>query len=396
MNRIVVFIASAVFGTTTAVANNIVVNSTADSGSACTLRNAIDNANSNSATHSGCAAGNGADLITFDSGVFATPQTITLGSSLPLLTDTATTTIDGGNVVTVDGNNVAQVFGIGFTSPSATAILRNLTVAHGTTDSYGGGVFMSGATLELDHDTLLGNQATYGGGGLWTQSGVTTIDNCVFTANSSPGPGSGGGIGNSASILNISNSTFTGNSAGSGGGAIFTAYGGTMTITNSTFNGNSTGYYGSAIRNFSSDPANAFTTVTLDYVTIVGNSTGSGYGALDAETNASNTVSNSIIAGNTGGDCNGTINDLGHNFYGNNSCGAPGSGDPQLAPLGYTGGLTPTMPPLTGSPVIDAAACDAVTTDQRGLARPQGDGCDIGAAEAETSLFADGFEPHPV
>ena len=48
-------------------------------------------------------------------------------------------------------------------------------------------------------------------------------------------------------------------------------------------------------------------------------------------------------------------------------------------------GNTETHALLGGSPAIDAIpplSC-AVTTDQRGVARPYGDGCDIGAYEYE-------------
>jgi hypothetical protein len=56
--------------------------------------------------------------------------------------------------------------------------------------------------------------------------------------------------------------------------------------------------------------------------------------------------------------------------------------DPQLGPLAANGGPTPTMAPALSSVVIDAAQnCPPPTTDQRGVARPQGAACDIGAVE---------------
>ena len=65
------------------------------------------------------------------------------------------------------------------------------------------------------------------------------------------------------------------------------------------------------------------------------------------------------------------------------------AGNPDLAPLAGNGGPTQTRLPQTGSPLIDGvpvASCQAdgatgVTTDQRGVTRPQGTGCDIGAVE---------------
>ena len=76
--------------------------------------------------------------------------------------------------------------------------------------------------------------------------------------------------------------------------------------------------------------------------------------------------------------------------------------DPKLGPLADNGGPTLTYALLPGSPAIDAIRPDCsnvvvsletgflaveldgepITRDQRGLPRPQGKGCDIGAFEA--------------
>jgi hypothetical protein len=56
--------------------------------------------------------------------------------------------------------------------------------------------------------------------------------------------------------------------------------------------------------------------------------------------------------------------------------------DPKLGPLGDNGGPTRTHRLLPGSPAIDAASTpDCPPTDQRGVPRPQGAGCDIGSFE---------------
>ncbi|MEI9959962.1 MAG: choice-of-anchor Q domain-containing protein [Limisphaerales bacterium] len=57
------------------------------------------------------------------------------------------------------------------------------------------------------------------------------------------------------------------------------------------------------------------------------------------------------------------------------------TGNPLLAPLGNYGGPTQTMPPLPGSPAIDAGGSGILNTDQRGYARPFGANPDIGAIE---------------
>jgi hypothetical protein len=66
---------------------------------------------------------------------------------------------------------------------------------------------------------------------------------------------------------------------------------------------------------------------------------------------------------------------------------APGSaGDIDNAwtalPLANNGGSTPTHALLEGSPAADGAGPGCPATDQRGISRPQGLRCDIGAFEA--------------
>ena len=63
--------------------------------------------------------------------------------------------------------------------------------------------------------------------------------------------------------------------------------------------------------------------------------------------------------------------------------------DPLLAPLGNYGGPTETQALLPGSPAIDAGiAVAGVTTDQRGIPRPQGTAPDIGAFESRGFTLA--------
>jgi hypothetical protein len=121
-------------------------------------------------------------------------------------------------------------------------------------------------------------------------------------------------------------------------------------------------------------------------------------------------LANAILAvntGDTGNDIVGTFTSQGHNLIGTTTGAtiAPATGDlfgtsasminPMLGPLGSNGGSTPTMGLLDGSPAIDAgdpsnsgaappappALVPSLTTDQRGVARPQGAGNDIGAFE---------------
>jgi hypothetical protein len=63
--------------------------------------------------------------------------------------------------------------------------------------------------------------------------------------------------------------------------------------------------------------------------------------------------------------------------------------DPLLGPLADNGGPTMTMALLPGSPAIDAGVpVPGVTTDQRGVPRPQGQAPDIGAFESRGFTLA--------
>jgi hypothetical protein len=91
------------------------------------------------------------------------------------------------------------------------------------------------------------------------------------------------------------------------------------------------------------------------------------------------TISDNIVANSTNGDCAG-----GGYIATNNRATGPCGTTPVkfLGPLADNGGPTLTHALLQGSNAIDAAIGDCPPTDQRGVARPQGDACDIGAYES--------------
>ena len=144
---------------------------------------------------------------------------------------------------------------------------------------------------------------------------------------------------------------------------------------------------------------------------------GGGVGALSHGSGAS-TLRACIIAGNTANavvrDAYGDFISGGFNLIGriDGSTGfncpliradnaAPLS--PQLGALANNEGLTDTMSPLPGSPVIDKGNAFGLTTDQRGVTRPVdisgipnangGDGSDIGAVEL-TPIFVTTVDDH--
>ncbi|MDL1920884.1 sortase, partial [Chloroflexi bacterium CFX5] len=404
-------------GTQPAYAASLTVDSAADTvgnDGACTLREAITNANDNAATYPDCAAGSGAsDTITF-----AANYTITLGSQLPAVTSQITITGNGVSNTIIQANaapNIAtyRVFEV---SATGNLTLDGLTVRHGrcngscaTDTTNGGGIYSNGTltvtnsalsnnsanqngggiynsgTLTVTNSALSNNSANSSGGGIYNRNGTLTVTNSTLSGNRAAF-GDGGGIYNDNGTLTVTNSTLSGNSAGNGGGGIYNFFG-TLTVTNSTISGNSAGWSGGGIYNY-------FGTATVTNSTISGNSAGWSGGIYNyfGTLNYSNTI---IANSAAGGDCNnnfGTIGTNVNNLVEDGSCPALLNGDPNLGPLQDNGGPTQTHALLTGSTAIDAgnaAVCAAAPVnnlDQRGVARPQGAGCDIGSYEVDASF----------
>jgi hypothetical protein len=98
-------------------------------------------------------------------------------------------------------------------------------------------------------------------------------------------------------------------------------------------------------------------------------------------------LQNTLIADSpSGGDCfndGGVINHT-NSLIEDNSCGPILSGDPLLGPLADNGSPTQTHALLNGSPALDAGdSATCLPIDQRGVTRPQGNDCDIGAYESQ-------------
>jgi len=224
-------------------------------------------------------------------------------------------------------------------------------------------------------------------------SGSITIANSTFRDN--PVVGTGGGVQNSGGAMTIRGSSFAGNSAAVGGG-VYNASGATTTIVNGTVSSNQahTGS-GGGIYNDSGG------TLAMTNTTVANNaSLFTGGGIYNDGSNAVLTMTNSVVAyhGNEG-DCGGDFTkatSYGYNLGHDTTCtflvttGDISGTDPLLDWLQDNGGPTETHAPEPGSAVLDhipnsVNGCGTtVTDDQRGVARPQGSGCDIGAVEART------------
>jgi CSLREA domain-containing protein len=291
-----------------------------------------------------------------------------------------TTVIDGlglGRVLKLSGPDVA-IEGVTITGGLAGPEVGAEFVGDG-----GGILVIDSKKLSLNQATVAGNSATFNGGGI-----SAPPEEMVSTA------------------VTIANSTISGNKVSGGvlegmGGGLYTL--GDVTIVNSTIAGNSVENAGLNLGGgvlAGIDPANtAGTKATLLNSTIAGNSVAAGGvgGGFTIDNPTAGvatafTATNTIVAGNRAGtaasDC-GTVVTVtsANNIGGDASCmfldaASKQNTNPLLAALGDNGGPTNTMALTAGSPAIDAGTntgCPA--TDQRGVARPQGTACDIGAYE---------------
>ena len=223
---------------------------------------------------------------------------------------------------------------------------------------------------------------------------VVTVTESTVSGNTKTGAGGGintGIIENTggpppAQILvirsTINGNTATGDPDSQGGGIYATT--GEVRVDNSTITGNTADAAGGGIYTLAHD-------VYLRHATVSGNTAG-GVGR-NVATNAGLHTFGSILAGGTGSsDCGIELltDSTGYNLDGDGTCSLAGVGDqssigsPQLGALVNNGGPTQTMLPLAASlanGAVPAAACTVLTTDQRGITRPQGTNCEAGSVE---------------
>jgi cysteine-rich repeat protein len=267
-----------------------------------------------------------------------------------------------------------------------------------STVSNSGGAGVDGQFLdpfELVRSSIVGN---HGGGVVLSGSVLLGGVSATVTDSTIDSNAGAGFAANASDLVSIERSTISRNAGGGVRvGNACTSGGVRLLITDSTISGNSTadsggGVWGSGVWGFS---------LTLDHDTIVtnradadGDGVGDGGGVSFAfcPGSVSASATGTILSGNIdyGGeapDCAGLLVSGGSNLVGSLSgCSfTGGTGDlvgvaPALGPLADNGGPTLTHALLAGSPAIDGAGtCSG--TDQRGVSRPQGGACDIGAYE---------------
>ena len=258
---------------------------------------------------------------------------------------------------------------------------------HGGGGGFGGGGGASGSAGAFGED---GGDGGFGGGGGAGDSGGVAGgdpgDGGFFAGDgSSNGGGGGAGLGgaifNDSGVVEIRNSTFTANAAeggfsqetqdGSGGGGAIFSVNGYLAVLNSTVSGNSANFGGGIM--IVQDAASAPASFVLLNTIVARNGlyecalSGSSIGvAFTGNLIQNNTVDGSehhreIFAG-----CGGVVT----------------TGDPQLGPLQYNQGRTPTMAIAPTSPAWNAAdPATSLPDDQRRQDRPAMGAFDIGAFE---------------
>lgn len=288
----------------------------------------------------------------------------------------------------VQGNSSAGIN----TLQNVTVILENVTVSANN----GGGILNPQGTLTVRASRIinnLGQPAVYSGGHV-------TISDTTISGNHSTVPGTA--IFNEAGgMLMLERSTISGNHI-TGGGSDFAIYnytGAQMTVVDSTISGNS----GNGIQSFGN--------LAIVYSTIARN----GGAGLFANTLRSESVrlhiENSIFEENDHQDCSyqtgaGITFELVGRIISDGSCvfitggpfvpAGPRTTDRFLGPLANNGGATMTHALLAGSAAIDAASGPCIVSDQRGVGRPVGSACDVGAYEYGASPAAEVYAtPEP-
>jgi len=284
---------------------------------------------------------------------------------------------DGGSTaLNGSGGDGGGIASIGMTLTGST-ISGNTTGSSGVGGNggrggQGGGLytFGGGTPSVVAGSAFTGNTAA-AGGGIWNRSGTTlTVTGSTFVTNAAI-TASGGGFYNEGTAT-VANATFSANNASYGGGII---NGGVLTARNLTLSGNVAGFNGGGVYQYGA---------TLDIGNIL----------LSTNTAA--------ISGADFYYLGGTVTNRGHNFVTtsvgttfNESGDIAGNAMPMLGLLADNGGAVTlpdgthpkTLSLLSGSPAIDMgdnALCAAAAVgnlDARGVTRPKGMACDIGAFE---------------
>ena len=344
-------------------------------------------------------------------------------AEVTLLNDITLTDCEAGDVdrssavgpLTFDGRGFtvtqtceARVFGI---DNDADATFRNVTVTGGNTNSDGGGIAMDDGTLTIIDSQLIGNCAGNGGG---VESEDVIIRGSTFANNTAAGDG-GAFTTDDEFVATAVNSTFTGNISRDTGALDGDGPGAALTLVYVTVVGN---VFDDGLADCIEEQVPAVAPLVAEAAedesdppdSDAANDGEAGVSAFPAanvtvvaDEGATLAAFGTVIAQPQGGEnceLNNPTQSAGYNFSDDDSCeltnvatgDRENAGSPGLGALADNGGPTLTMLPSATSPLLnfipvvacgggDVLAGFAVTTDQRGITRPQDVGCEIGSVE---------------
>ena len=303
----------------------------------------------------------------------------------------------GSQSTIIDAGGIDRHLDVVSIGPSTdTAFVSGVTLRNGDASAFSGGAIqLRNKSLTLTDVVLSGNRAATGGAlgiASFTGSVIATLRGVTLRDNTA-GSGGGGAIrsdGPGTSLI-LQSSAVVANHADGGVGRAggIDSDGGALNLENVTVSGNTTTGEGGGIRQ-------AGASATLTHVTLARNTAAGAGDGLRAAANANIETRNVLIANGGADDCalagSFPITSSGNDLDAGSTCGFNGAGDRRDADAKLVAladnpatipGSGPTHALYAGSAAIDAAApawCPA--SDQRGVGRPIGPACDIGAFEA--------------
>ena len=280
-------------------------------------------------------------------------------------------------------SNTANVSGGGLYSDNLLTITGSV-FDHNFAGTDGGGLYVYTGTTTITDTVFSSNYALNVGGGLFLHGGFFNLRRSLVDANISEGDG--GGVGNDNTRATLTAVTISRNVADDDGGGYYDTGFGWSVLTNVTVSGNQAGSWGGGIK--------SVMPLTMTNVTVAFNAAQTSGGGFYRTNNIyPYTWVNVLLAGNTasGGtfNCTGALPNSDSNSLSSDPTCVGVSGVNAALPLGplqVNGSLAglplPTHLSLPGSEALDGGSnlgCPA--TDQRGVARPIGAHCDVGAVE---------------
>lgn len=384
------------FGTLVITNSQVVNNTSSDSGGGVSNHGTLTISNSVIAENAADNSGENMS-VQYGGGIYSDNGPVTINNS-QVLRNIAE---DGGGGVAAlgstslavnnslfEGNRATSTFAQGGALVNAESTATSQITGsrfYQNSSSRGGAISVLGGTVGVSQSTIEGNWGAYGGG-IRQEGGTLTVEQVKFTRNGYATNGlkvnTGGGAlswGNGTATL--SRVTIHDNWASYGGG--FDHENGITTLTNVTISGNQ------AVGSGGFDTNGG--TVNLVNVSVVQNGAGF-FGGGIGNRNGTVVLKNTLLSGNYNTsslqpwNCNKAVAGASFSLSSDFTC-ALGTGrdnvNLKLGPAAEVDQYARIYPLMPGSPAIDTAlGLDCPPVDQRGMSRPQGTACDIGAFEA--------------